>query len=166
MNISSMSSKFVVEYIKESEINKVYSLCKENPMYYKYCPPFITIQEIKTNMFSLPKGKTLEDKHYVGFYANNNLIAVLDLICKYPNEETAFIGFFIMSRELQGKGEGTKIITEVCEYLKTIGFQKLKLGYAKGNSQSEMFWRKNDFSKTGVEIKTDSYTIVVMEKIL
>ncbi len=70
----------------------------------------------------------------------------------------------MMSQERQGKGEGTNIITEVCGYLKEIGFLKVKLGYVKGNSQSETFWRKNHFLKTGIERQEEGYVVVQMEK--
>lgn len=34
----------------------------------------------------------------------------MDLIFRYPNEKTAFIGLFMMERSHQGKGTGSKII--------------------------------------------------------
>lgn len=40
------------------------------------------------------------------------LIAVMDLILKYPNDETAFIGLFMVDSASQGKGTGTAIIEE------------------------------------------------------
>ena len=164
MNIELLSSKYKVKYIEDHEIQEVYELCKGNPMYYEYCPPKLTIQGIKDDMVALPNGKNSKDKYYIGFYQNNELVAIMDLISEYPNKETAFIGFFMMHQEHQGKGKGTSIIMEVCRYLKEIGFSKIKLGYAKGNYQSEMFWIKNHFFKTGSEIQADGYVIVVMEK--
>ena len=164
MNIELLSNKFQVRYIEEYDIQKVYSLCKGNPMYYRYCPPNVTVQGIKNDMVSLPKNKKPEDKYYIGFYHDNELFAVMDLISKYPDEETAFIGFFMMNQEHQGKGEGTNIITDICRYLKNIGFLRIKLGYAKGNPQSEMFWIKNHFIKTGIETQADGYVVVLMER--
>ena len=34
----------------------------------------------------------------------------------------------------------------------------------QGNPQSEAFWIKNGFVRTGVEDKQETYTVVVMEK--
>ena len=39
-----------------------------------------------------------------------------------------------------------------------------KVGFAKGNPQSEAFWTKNGFVRTGVEDVQERYTVVVMEK--
>lgn len=34
----------------------------------------------------------------------------------------------------------------------------------KGNPQSEHFWVKNGFERTGVEVPNEGYTVVVLEK--
>ncbi|MEG1782750.1 MAG: hypothetical protein RR253_05840 [Oscillospiraceae bacterium] len=49
-------------------------------------------------------------------------------------------------------------------YLKESGFSFVRLGYAKGNRQSEKFWLKNGFEKTGTEVPAENYVIVSMEK--
>ena len=38
------------------------------------------------------------DKYYVGYFEEDRLGAVIDLILRYPNEETAFIGLFMMEK--------------------------------------------------------------------
>lgn len=40
----------------------------------------------------------------------------------------------------------------------------MRLAYAKGNIQSENFWLKNEFLKTGEEVENDGYIAVVMQK--
>ncbi|WP_334137339.1 GNAT family N-acetyltransferase [Eubacteriales bacterium mix99] len=164
MEIELLSTKYRVKRMEEADIPEVYMLCKNNPLYYQYCPPFVTICSLKKDLTSLPKGKALKDKYYLGFYKGELLIAVMDLISGYPDAKTAFIGFFMMNQQVQGKGIGTAIITEACKYLKESGFSSVKLGYMKGNPQSESFWIKNHFQKTGVEAQTESHVIVVMQR--
>lgn len=162
--IEKLSKKYNVKHLGESDVAAVYALCKENPLYYQYCPPFVTEDSIRADMAALPPRKTMEDKCYVGFYDGDTLVAVLDLILKYPKEDTAFIGFFMMNAELQGKGVGTAVVGELFDYLKTVGFRYVRLGFAKGNPQSEQFWVKNGFERTGVEVPNEGYTVVVLEK--
>ena len=52
------------------------------------------------------------------------------------------------------------------KYLKSIGFDYIRLGFAKGNPQSENFWTKNGFERTGVEAQNEGYVVVVLQKIL
>jgi GNAT superfamily N-acetyltransferase len=115
-------------------------------------------------MKALPPRKTMEDKYYLGFYEGDVMLAVMDLILGFPNEETAFVGFFMMNKEYQGKGIGTALMQEVYTYLKQFGFKFVRLGFAKGNLQSEHFWLKNGFVRTGVEAQNEGYVVVVLHK--
>ena len=164
--ISCISNKYIVKNIEENNIDDVYNLCKCNPTYYAYCPPNVTKDSIKEDMKALPINKTLEDKFYVGLYDDENLVAILDLILDYPNTDSAFIGFFMMSKEYQGKGIGSTIIQEILQYLKQIGYIQVELAYAKNNKQSESFWLKNKFERTGKEVEKEGYTAIRMRKML
>lgn len=162
--IENLSRKYAVQILTDTDVAAIYALCKENPLYYQYCPPFVTEDSIRADMKALPPHKTMEDKYYLGFYEENRLIAVMDLILGFPKEKTAFVGFFMLNKKFQGRGIGTSLMTGVFECLKEYGFSFVRLGFAKGNPQSEQFWTKNGFARTGVEAQNDGYTIVVLEK--
>ncbi len=166
MEVNRLSSKYNVRELDEKELSNLLALCQSNPMYYHHCPPDVSLESLCSDMSVLPPGRSMADKHYVGFFKETELIGVMDLIEGYPNEQTAFIGFFMLSSNVQGHGVGTDIITEAFAYLKECGFDKVKLGYAKGNPQSEHFWIKNGFDRTGVEVQNEGYVVVVMEKML
>ena len=164
VEISKLSKRYCVCKLKEEDINEVYNLCKENALFYKYCPPFVSLEGIKEDMVVLPPNKTMEDKYYIGFYDGKILVAVMDLILRYPNDNTIFIGFFMMNKSLHNKVIGSSIIKEVLDYLKECGFKYARLGWVEGNKQAANFWKKNEFIETGVKSKTDEYTIVVGER--
>ena len=166
MKIELLSTEYSVRRIEEADILEVYALCKSNPLYYQHCPPDITISSAKEELTVLPKDKKLEDKYYLGFYDGELLVAVMDLISGYPNAETAFIGFFMVDQRMQIRGVGTSIITETCLYLKKMGFSYARLAYVKGNPQSEAFWVKNHFEKTGDEVQAEGHVTVVMQRTL
>ena len=89
--------------------------------------------------------------------------AVLDLILRYPNDQTAFFGFFMLRADLQGCGVGSSLISEILSGLSS-EFRAVRLGYVKGNEQSQHFWQKNGFLPTGVVVPTESYEIIIMER--
>lgn len=91
---------------------------------------------------------------------------VMDFIDHYPTEQSCFIGFFMMERSVQGHGIGSRIITELCVYLHSLGYEYIRLGYVDGNKQSELFWKKNQFTDTGLRDHTQDYTVVVMNRML
>ena len=165
MNIQALSKVYKVSIIKESDVPAVYELCLGNPQYYEYCPPAVSMESIRADMQALPPGKTEKDKYYMGFWSGEKLVAVMDLILQYPDKKTAFIGFFMMDTSMQGKGIGSDIIEGVCRYLAK-KFSYVRLGYVKGNMQSEHFWIKNKFNPTGIVTQTKDYEIFVMQRAL
>lgn len=164
MNIAELSSSYNVRRMTGDDIDSIYRLSVENPLFYQYCPPFVTKESIRKDMEVLPPRMTNKDKFYIGFWDKGDLIAVMDLILHYPDTSTAFIGLFMMAKAKQGKGIGTHIVEECLCYLQSQGYQRVRLGFAKGNAQSEGFWKKNGFVKTGLEVDNESYTVVVMQK--
>ena len=150
--------------LTEADVPVVYELCRQNPLYYHHCPPFVTEESIREDMKALPPGKTLEDKFYLGWFEEDQLIAVMDLIRAFPDAETWFIGFFMMAANAQGKGVGSRIISELCTELADRGVKHIRLGWVQGNPQAEHFWLKNAFVRTGVTSKTENYTIVLAQR--
>lgn len=94
MNISLFSNQYLVRKMCSHDAAEVYTLCYKNSLYYQYCPPFVSEQSIMNDMSVLPPNKEMCDKYYLGFYDGEKMIAVMDFIMAYPDELTAFIGFF------------------------------------------------------------------------
>ena len=121
-----------------------------------------TLEDIYHDLEITPTGVDAKDKYYVGFFQEDELIAVMDIIDGYPDEATAYIGFFMMNIKYQGKGLGTKLITELFNYLRNRGFERVRLGYDKDNPQSSHFWKKQKFCMIK-EVPQDDGVIVVAE---
>lgn len=133
MEVERLSDKYIVKKLVDRDVQNIFELCRKNKLYYEYCPPFVTEESIREDMIALPPNTRKENKYYIGFFQNKKLIAVMDLIDGYPEEKIAFIGFFMTDIEVQKKGIGSEIISEVCDYLKQIGFVSVRLAWVKGN---------------------------------
>lgn len=145
INEKLLSERYSVRRLTADDTAAIYELCRKNTIFYEYHPPFVTPDSIAEDMNALPPSKTFEDKYFVGFYDGETLVAVMDLIAGYPQDDTAFIGFFMTDVSVQGKGVGSGIISECISYLKKCGFARIRLGVDKGNPQSFHFWSKNQF---------------------
>lgn len=163
MDIQKLSKQYQVVSLQQKDIEEVLELCLENPVFYEYCPPFPTKDSIMEDMNKLPPRTTKEDKFYLGFYEKNKLIAAMDLIIEYPNKNTAFIGFFMLRKSLQNQGVGSGIIEEVFSYLSEF-YSYIRLGFVLGNKQSEAFWMKQGFQRTGIVLNEEVYSVVVLER--
>ena len=161
------SPKYIVRPLTVADVDEILALCAGNGQFYRYHPPFATRESILEDMTALPPGKCEEDKHYLGFFDGEMLVAVLDLIERYPQDDnTAYIGFFMMKKERQGRGLGTVLIGELLDELRREKFCKVRLAVDRGNPQSRAFWEKNGFALTGEEFPHDDSAYLPMERAL
>ncbi len=166
MRIENLSSKYFVRKLKENDIDIIFGLCKENDFFYRFHPPFVTKDSILEDMGALPPNKEDKDKFYIGYFEGNDLIAVMDIILDYPQDKVVYIGFFMMKKQLQGHGIGTKLISDCSSYMTELGYRKMRLAIDKGNPQSAAFWTKNNFFRTGEEIANEVSAYIPLERIL
>lgn len=145
MDIRLLSESFSVRRLELTDIDIIYDMSSKNEIFYKYHPPFVTKQSIIEDMKALPPHKSYSDKYYIGFFENNTLVALMDLILDYPEEKIAFIGLLMVGVEYQNKGVGSKIVSDAADYLSELGYKKIRVGVDKKNPQSNYFWSKNDF---------------------
>ena len=158
LDVVRLSASLTVRRLEEADMPQILALCGGNPQFYRYHPPMASEDGIREDMQALPPGKTMEDKYYVGYFDGGGLAAVLDLILRYPREDTALIGFFMVDAARQGTGLGSRLVREAMEYLRTQGFSRLRLGVDKGNPQSFAFWTENGF------VQADEGRYIVMER--
>ena len=88
----------------------------------------------------------------------------MKVIVDYPKTGVIYIGFFMMDISYQRKGIATKMIGEMVDYFKECGFKKIELAVDEGNKQSESFWQKNHFIKTGEKFKNSFSAYLPMER--
>lgn len=166
MEIELLSDEYEVRRILERDIEAVYRLCSGNPLYYEYCPPFVTKEGIRRDMTMFPPDKEISDKYFIGFYQRGKLMAVMDLIDGYPDRSMAYIGFFMTEKSVQQRGVGTAIIQSVCKYLTVLGYASVRLAWVKGNPQAEHFWRKNYFQKIRETSSNAAEKVILAERVL
>ena len=163
IDISKLGNKYTVRRMSDSDAEDILEFCKENTQYYEYCQAEPTLEQVMSDLHLAPPGIGPEDKYYVGFYQDDDLVAVMDLVNGFPEDGIVFIGFFMMSKRLQGQEIGSSIIREVSEYLKSKGITSIRLAIDKGNPQSTHFWKKNGFSVI-YEADRDGHALLVAEK--
>ena len=154
IRIELFSDQYKVRKLTRQDIDEINQLMSKNSLYYEYCPPLVTRESIREDM---------GDKYYVGFYQDKKLAAVMDLIDGYPKAEIAYIGFFMMNLQYQGRQIGTAIIGEVIDYLQSTGKTSVRLAIDKGNPQSTYFWKKNGFEVIS-EADVNGWTKLVAER--
>ena len=164
MKAEQFSKSYQARALDKADVHDIYTLEIGNPLYFQWCPPVVTEEAVVEDMESLPPGKTMQDKYYVGFYQNEKLTAVMDLIDGYPEEGTAFIGFFMVDHCAQGHGIGSRMINELCIYLADLKYQSVQLAWIKGNPQAEHFWKKNGFQPVKETISNTKMQVILAQR--
>jgi len=100
------SGKYDVRKLNLDDVKMIYTFCKSNTQYYEYCGKEPSIELIERDLRITPPGIPIEQKYHIGFFENQKLVAIMDLENGYPSDDYVYIGFFMMSRELQGIGIG------------------------------------------------------------
>ena len=145
-DISKLSTHYCVRYMSDSDADALLAFCLRNDQYYRYCGKQPSRELILHDLHITPPNTSADAK-----------------IDGYPDSDTAFIGFFMMNRQLQGRQIGTSIIQELFLYLKKAGLKRVLLGIDKENPQSNAFWAKNGFSVIR-EVEQEEGAILLAEK--
>jgi RimJ/RimL family protein N-acetyltransferase len=146
IQIEKLSDAYTIRRLADADVPMLYAWMMRNDQYFRYCGGSTTPERVRQDLTLCPPGTTPAQKHYVGFFDADTLVAVMDLIDGYPDADTAFIGFFMMNKDLQGQGTGTAIVRDVLAALRALGYTAVRLGIDKENPQSNYFWRKNGFA--------------------
>ena len=163
IDIAKLSRRYEVRRMGADDADAILAFCRENDSFYRYCSAEPSRERVLEDLRLTPPGVEASRKHYVGFFDGETLAAILDLIDGYPDEATAYIGFFMMNKALQGRGIGTGIIGEVCAHLKETGKTAVRLAIAEDNPQARHFWRKNGF-RVLRKAPMDGWTALVAER--
>lgn len=162
--LESVSCGFSLHELTEADVPEMLRVAKENPLYYRHMRMEPTAENLKETLTALPPRRTLADKQIFGWYAGERLVALMDLIARHPQEDMAFIGWFMVDAAHQGCGLGRKLVAAVLNMLREQGIREVRLGRIKGNPQSEAFWRACGFCENGLSYDTPEYCVVVMTK--
>ena len=161
LDINALSTSHAVRRITETDISDVYKLCKSNRKYYENTGNSAPTVESLTEIISrVPQGVDGSNKYFVGFYEDDHLVALLDLITGYPEKDDAFIGWFMVDGRRQRQGIGSRIFADVRAAMVGHGYDYLSLSCEKENTEAMEFWKAQGFRITKEE---DACTIFARE---
>ena len=140
-----LSHSFRVVRMEPDSAGELTELYSSNSYYFEYFSIEPTEERLREDMTILPDDCGSEQKFFLAYYDGDRPVAILDLIEGYPSADVCYIGLFMVSAELTGRGLGARVITELCEALKSMGFCWVRLAYGKYYERAARFWTKNGF---------------------
>ena len=158
--LGTLSCAYDVRRITEEDIADVYALAKANRLYYEYMHTKPTVAGLTEIISQVPEGAAPTDKYFVGFWQGDSLVAIMDLICGYPERDDAYIGWFMVDTELHRQGVGSSIFADVRAALAAAGYDRIELCVIRENVEAKGFWEAQGFSPTGGVTDKGEYTVV------
>lgn len=162
--VAALSGQFAVRELTQADIPEMLRIALSNPLYYQHMGMQPTPDNLAESLLALPPSRTLADKHFFGWFDGEELVGLMDLVWRHPQECMAFIGWFMLDAKRQGCGLGGRLVSDALEMLRAAGVEEVRLGRVDGNPQSAHFWHKCGFSDTGLGDDTAGYPVVVMAK--
>ena len=145
IDINRFSDAYSLRRLTKEDAGEIVGLMEDNSLYYAHSGGECSVEAVYRDLEALPPGKSIGEKYYLGYFERGYLIAVLDFIDGYPDADTAYIGFFMLDKCMQGRGLGTALMEKLCLYCGELGYKQVMLGWEKSNPQSSRFWRKLGF---------------------
>ena len=123
--------------------------------------------DAQSTLMFVPEGRSPDDKAVFGVWDGDELVGLLDLLLRYPDDETVYLGLLLIDRDRQGQGIGAA----ACQALERDLLprwpwaRRLRLSVVRTNAQVLGFWRRMGFTETG-EVRPWRYDKLESEAIL
>ena len=123
--------------------------------------------DAQSTLMFVPEGKSPDDKAVFGVWAGDELVGILDLLLRYPDDETVYLGLLLIDRDRQGQGIGAAAVQALERDLlpRWPWARRLRLSVVRADDQVLGFWRRLGFTETG-EVRPWRYDKLESEAIL
>ncbi len=137
---------FKIKLLTLNDQEALLQLEQSNPEYHRYfsADP-LTIEEVQRDLTAHPESLAAEQKQVFGFYLANHLVAVLDVLNQYPQEQFVFIGLLMVNRTYQRKTIGKVIMTGFMQAALQSNVVALQLTRVSSDTASQTFWKRLGF---------------------
>ena len=102
-------------------------------------------------LISVPPELDAANKHGIGLWEGDALVAFVDVLIGYPDADAAHIGLLVVRGDRQGTGLGRELHNAILERVRTQScVKRLRLGIVETNAAvAEPFWRSLGYLPTG-----------------
>lgn len=164
-----IEDRFILKTITEDLLKNVLKIYNTNEEYFEISmngkPSIESIIEDKND---IPPGSNLQNKNYKLISMNGQDIGIIDYIMNYPDEDTVYIGLFMIHGDFHRQGYGIAFIEQFTANMREKGYCRLRLGVLKQNKNGFEFWTKMGFKVVKEIFSTihpeRNWEIMVMEK--
>ncbi|BDZ29815.1 GNAT family N-acetyltransferase [Lactiplantibacillus sp. WILCCON 0030] len=137
---------FKIRLLTDTDQAELLALEQSNPTYHQYFSPNeLTLAEIHDDLTAHPDEIEAAQKQVFGFYLANHLVAVLDILNQYPEQDFLFIGLLMVGNPYQRKSVGSVIATGLMQAALKSNIHCIQLTRVSADTGVAAFWKKLGF---------------------
>ncbi|KRN89810.1 GNAT family N-acetyltransferase [Ligilactobacillus ceti] len=137
---------YQVRVLTDADQEQIFNLQKQHPNYHAtFQKATLTAEMVLADLTTLPPGCQMQQKFYLGIFKEEKLVAILDLVLGYPENQAVWLGLLMLDESELNHGLGTKIIQKVCQTLKREGYQSLGTAVAVDQVAALNFFMQQEF---------------------
>ncbi len=138
---------YEVRVIGEKDYLDVFHLHQSQPEFHALSnSEDVTLEYCIHDITMCPQDISRDRKYYLGFYKDQQLEAVVDLLVDYPERHTMWIGLLMIDSKLKGRGLGTLIVKRLIIAFRHLSFNAIQLGVIQKNIPGLHFWKSLRFT--------------------
>ena len=165
LDLATLSTTYEPRAITDDNLGDVFWLMRSNRRFYRELGERVAPGPLTTIVGKTPDGVDEGSRHFVGFYGEDRgLIAVMDLICGYPDANTVLIDWFMVAADMQGQGVGSSIFADVRSTLAAQGYTNVRLTIPERAEGGIAFWQEQGFELTGERLEEGRHPAVAMAR--
>lgn len=129
-----IENKFTLKTVTEDLLERVLKIYDTNQDYFKISmngkPSMKSVIEDKNEV---PPGLNLKNKNYRLISLNGRDIGIIDYVMNYPDEDSIYIGLFMINGNFHRNGYGREFIEEFITNMRNEGYHRIRLGVLNEN---------------------------------
>ncbi|MFC6163576.1 GNAT family N-acetyltransferase [Lactiplantibacillus dongliensis] len=149
MKLSVLQSElpnFKIRLLTAADQQALFDLERSNPGYRESLGAGeLTLAEIQSDLTAHPEQVSADQKQVFGFYLATHLVAVLDILNQYPEQDFIFIGLLMVGAPYQRRSVGKVIATGLMQAALKSGIHCLQLTRVTADTGVAAFWHQLDF---------------------
>ena len=155
-------TNFTAEAVNKENAHKYENVFYSNNEYYLITDGRPALKEDCMDTVEYTESFTEGTPHCIGFSRDGVPMAFLSLFEGYPDENTLYIGLFLVNKSVQRKSVGTEIMNAVIAEGFALGYTAIRLSVQDNNVSGYPFWQKLGFKETDKTLCQGFYNISML----
>ena len=139
---------YTVKRLTPADVDEILALQAKHSEYHQhYQTNPVTKADILAELETLPSKALPEQKFYLGFYAQDELVVLVDLVLDHPQANCAWLGLVMTEKTKLRQHYATKVLTALRSALKREGYKELMTSSALSDVNAQAFLNVQGFEQ-------------------